>query len=141
MLYFGEKMSVAVSESWAEGSNLIMSEPPCNRSSPNTTAPDANKQKSKPSTATPCALSYLEGGSSHSKKILPAIKGKGDDFYMERDMVKSGVQKDFIPLDILTSLTQIPSPPSREQLGPPGKFKKVVANEVKQERWFSFVVF
>ena len=127
-------MSVAVSESWAEGSNLNLSEPPCNRSSPKTSPPEANKQKFKSSTATSCALSYLEGGSSHSKNVLPAIKGRNEDFYMEGDMTKSSVQKDFIPLDILTSLTQIPSPPSKEQLGPPGKFKKTEV--IKQGRGF-----
>ena len=125
-------MSVAVSENRADGSNLSLSEPPCNRSSPKMSPPETNKLKSKAASATPCALSYLEGGSSHSKKVLPAIKGRGDEFYLEGDMVKSGVQKDFIPLDILTSLTQIPSPPSKEQLGPPGKFKKTSVAEVRK---------
>ncbi|EDO47152.1 predicted protein, partial [Nematostella vectensis] len=32
---------------------------------------------------------------------------------------------DFIPMDILNSLTQIPAPPTREQLGPPSKHKKL----------------
>jgi hypothetical protein len=130
VLYFTTKMSVAVSESWAEGSNMNLSEPPCNRSSPKTSPPDTTKQKSKPSTATPCALTYLEAGSSHAKKILPAIKGKSEDHYIEEEMGKTGVQKDFIPLDILASLTQIPSPPSKEQLGPPSKFKKASTTEV-----------
>ena len=124
-----------MSESWAESPNINLTEPPCNRSSPKTSPPDANKQKSKPYTATPCALTYLEGGSSHSRKILPAIRGKGDDFYTDGDMVKTGIQKDFIPLDILTSLTQIPSPPSKEQLGPPSKFKKALATEVGSLIW------
>ena len=120
-----------MSENRPDGSNMSLSEPPCNRSSPKMSPPEANKLKSKPSTAAPCALSYLEGGSSYSKKVLPAIKGRGEDFYLEGDMGKPGVQKDFIPLDILTSLTQIPSPPSKEQLGPPGKFKKTSVAEAR----------
>ena len=126
-------MSVTLSESYAEGpNNTSLSEALCNHSSPKTSPPEGKKQKSKPSTGKACAVCCLEVGSSHSKKVLPALKARGDDFYMEGELLKSGGHKDFIPLDILASLTQIPSPPSKEQLGPPSKFKKNVSTEVRQ---------
>lgn len=118
----------------SEGSNISLSEPPRNRSSSITSPTDGNKQKSKPSTAAPCALSYIESNSCSEKKVLPAIRSKQDEFFMGGDLVKSGVQRDFIPLDILTSLTQIPSPPSTERLGPPSKFTKSSAYEVRFTR-------
>lgn len=49
---------------------------------------------------------------------------------LDRDKTFLTGMNDFIPDDILNSLTQRPVPPSREQLGPPSKHKKLKPLEV-----------
>lgn len=128
-------MNSVVVENWNEESDILTEGAPLS-SSPRISPQGTNaKPNSKGNTETPCALAYLEGSNESfraTKKVLPAIRAN----YEGRDsQVKGTLRRDFIPLDILNSLTQAPSPPpSREQLGPPTKFKKSSAVEVSPQQ-------
>ena len=119
-------MSAVVAGNIAKDAEILLESTPLS-SSPRTSPPEA-KPDSKGNTGVPCALAYLNGSSASSpatKKLLPAIRSRnnGQESHSD-DLIKGAFNKNFIPVDILNSLTQIPSPPSREQLGPPTKFKK-----------------
>lgn len=120
-------MSVAVpehSDGWREASNNTDGEP-CHHSSTKISLKDSLNAKDKASSS--CAIRYLESGKLPSKEILPSISSRNNDNSLFK---MSGITKDFIPLDILSSLNEIPSPPSKEQLGPPSKFKNNKVFEV-----------
>lgn len=89
------------------------------------------KNKLAKTPSSPCVLPILEGGKPHTDEIrreLMDSSGKSD--ILDRDKTFLTGMNDFIPEDILNSLTQHPVPPSREQLGPSSKHKKLKPLEV-----------
>lgn len=72
-----------------------------------------------------CVLPILERGKTQMEVV---DSDRGD--ILDRDETFLTGMNDFIPDDILNSLTQRPVPPSREQLGPPSKHKKLKPLEV-----------
>lgn len=88
-----------------------------------------NKLAKTPSAS--CVLPILEGGKPHTEeKIREIVTSGGRSDILDRDNTFLTGINDFIPEDILNSLTQNPTPPSREQLGPPTKHKKLKPLEV-----------
>ncbi|XP_067017246.1 axonemal dynein light chain domain-containing protein 1-like isoform X2 [Acropora muricata] len=73
-----------------------------------------------------CVLPILERGKTQMEVVDPDDRGD----ILDRDKTFLTGMNDFIPDDILNSLTQRPVPPSREQLGPPSKHKKLKPLEV-----------
>lgn len=89
------------------------------------------KLKQTKTPGSPCVLPILDGKSSNEKDN--AVEKYNDSQAVEtvdRDQTFITSGKDFIPLDILNSLTQVPTPPTREQLGPGSKHKKLKPLEV-----------
>ena len=89
------------------------------------------KNKLAKTPSSPCVLPILEGGKPQVDDIRHEImdtSGRSD--VLDRDKTFLTGMNDFIPDDILNSLTQHPIPPSREQLGPPTKHKKLKPLEV-----------
>ena len=80
--------------------------------------------------SSPCVLPILEGRMSKGdEKSLATVGAATEDVSTsDRTFITGG--NDFIPADILNSLTKIPTPPSREQLGPPNKYKRLGPIEV-----------
>ena len=85
---------------------------------------------------TPCVLPILEGGQLQYDNLplgrdTMASDGKSDVLHngsIKKTLI-TGIN-DFVPEDILNSLTQFPSLPAREQLGPPSKHKRLKPLEV-----------
>lgn len=93
----------------------------------------ASRAKSKlaKSPSSPCVLPILEGGKPPVDELRREIMDSGGRTdVLDRDKTFLTGMNDFIPDDILNSLTQHPIPPSREQLGPPTKHKKLKPLEV-----------
>lgn len=89
------------------------------------------KNKLAKTPSSPCVLPILEGGKPQTDEIrreLMDSSGRSD--ILDRDKTFLTGMNDFIPEDILNSLTQHPFPPSREQLGPSSKHKKLKPLEV-----------
>lgn len=88
-----------------------------------------NKLAKNPSS--PCVLPILDGGKPQTDELTCEVvesDGRGD--VLERHKTFLTGMNDFIPDDILNSLTQRSTPPSREQLGPTTKHKKLKPLEV-----------
>ena len=89
------------------------------------------KNKLVKTPSSPCVLPILEGGKSQSDELKHEIMvSGGQSDILDRDKTFLTGMNDFIPDDILNSLTQQPIPPSREQLGPPTKHKRLKPLEV-----------
>ena len=89
------------------------------------------KNKLVKTPSSPCVLPILEGGKSQSDELKHEIMvSGGQSDILDRDKTFLTGMNDFIPDDILNSLTQQPIPPSREQLGPPAKHKRLKPLEV-----------
>ena len=73
-----------------------------------------------------CVLPILE----RDKTQMEVVDSDDRGDILDRDKTFLTGMNDFIPDDILNSLTQRPVPPSREQLGPPSKHKKLKPLEV-----------
>lgn len=89
------------------------------------------KNKLAKTPSSPCVLPILEGGKPQTDEIrreLMDSSGRSD--ILDRDKTFLTGMNDFIPEDILNSLTQHPVPPSREQLGPSSKHKKLKPLEI-----------
>lgn len=100
---------------------------PGENSSPST----RTKNKLAKTPSTPCVLPILEGGKSQADEIRrELLDSSGRSDVLDRDKTFLTGMNDFIPEDILNSLTQKPVPPSREQLGPSAKHKKLKPLEV-----------
>ena len=87
--------------------------------------------------SSPCLLPILEGKQTRAdenaldtRETSAPVSRKAQENLFDRDRTFITAGSDFIPEDILTSLTQVPVPPSREQLGPPSKHKKLKPLEV-----------
>ena len=101
--------------------------------------PRENAKLSK-TASSPCVLPILEGklAKADEKDLVRremtapvAVSGKTpESAFDSRDRTFLTAGNDFIPEDILNSLTQIPVPPPKEQLGPPSKHKKLKPLEV-----------
>ena len=90
------------------------------------------KNKLVKTPSSPCVLPILEGGKPQMDELRRETvdsDGRGD--VLDRDKTFLTGMNDFIPDDILNSLTQRPIPPTREQLGPPTKHKKLKPLEVE----------
>lgn len=90
------------------------------------------KNKLAKTPSSPCVLPILEGGKPQMDELRRETvdsDGRGD--VLDRDKTFLTGMNDFIPDDILNSLTQRPIPPTREQLGPPTKHKKLKPLEVE----------
>lgn len=101
--------------------------------SPGESSSRASRAKNKlaKTPSSPCVLPILEGGKPHTEEIRREIVDSGGrSDILDRDKTFLTGINDFIPDDILNSLTQNPIPPSREQLGPPTKHKKLKPLEV-----------
>ena len=89
------------------------------------------KNKLVKTAGSPCVLPILEGGKSQGDELKHEIMDSGGQSdILDRDKTFLTGMNDFIPDDILNSLTQQPIPPSREQLGPPTKHKRLKPLEV-----------
>lgn len=89
------------------------------------------KNKLVKTPSSPCVLPILERGKSQSDELKQEIMDSGGQSdILDRDKTFLTGMNDFIPDDILNSLTQQPIPPSREQLGPPTKHKRLKPLEV-----------
>lgn len=89
------------------------------------------KNKLVKTPGSPCVLPILEGGKSQGDELKHEIMDSGGQSdILDRDKTFLTGMNDFIPDDILNSLTQQPIPPSREQLGPPTKHKRLKPLEV-----------
>lgn len=101
--------------------------------SPGETSSRASRAKNKLSKtpSSPCVLPILEGGKPQAGEIRREImdSNRRSDV-LDQDKTFLTGMNDFIPDDILNSLTHNPLPPSREQLGPPSKHKKLKPLEV-----------
>lgn len=102
--------------------------------SPGESSSRASRAKNKlaKTPSSPCVLPILEG----EKPLADVIRREmgdsgGRSDILDRDKTFLTGMNDFIPDDILNSLTQNPVPPSREQLGPPSKHKKLKPLEVR----------
>lgn len=82
-------------------------------------------------TAKPCALPILEGRVTKNDEKPQTVAVVEEDHVLnsEKTFITGG--SDFIPMDILNSLTKVPTPPTREQLGPPNRYKKLGPIEVR----------
>lgn len=101
--------------------------------SPGESSTRASRTKNKlaKTPSTPCVLPILEGGKPYTEEKrheIVDLGGRSD--ILDRDKTFLIGINDFIPDDILNSLTQNPTPPSREQLGPPTKHKKLKPLEI-----------
>ena len=97
----------------------------------NSSRASRTKNKLAKTPSTPCVLPILEGGKPYTEEKrheIVDLGGRSD--ILDRDKTFLTGINDFIPDDILNSLTQNPTPPSREQLGPPTKHKKLKPLEV-----------
>lgn len=83
-------------------------------------------------TSTPCVLPILDGKPTADDTAIERYdKTQNESFEgIERDQTFLSSANDFIPIDILNSLTHVPSPPSKD-LGPASKHKKLKPIEVK----------
>ena len=89
------------------------------------------KNKLAKTPSSPCILPILEGEKSQVDELRRDLMDSGGrSDILDRDKTFLTGMNDFIPDDILNSLTQKPIPPSREQLGPPTKHKKLKPLEV-----------
>lgn len=94
------------------------------------------KNKLVKTPSSPCVLPILEGGKSQGHELKQEIMDSvGQSDILDRDRTFLTGMNDFIPDDILNSLTQQPIPPSREQLGPPTKYKRLKPLEVGGYRY------
>jgi len=84
-------------------------------------------------TTTPCVLPILDGKSSPQETAIERYNRSQNEVVegLEREQTGLSSANDFIPVDILNSLTHVPSPPSRD-LGP-SKHKKLKPIEVISE--------
>jgi hypothetical protein len=89
------------------------------------------KPKQTKTPGLPCVLPILDGKSSNEKDTALEKYDNTQVEALDRDQTFMTSGNDFIPLDILNSLTQVPTPPTREQLGPGSKYKKLKPLEVK----------
>ncbi|XP_032220070.1 axonemal dynein light chain domain-containing protein 1 [Nematostella vectensis] len=79
-------------------------------------------------TSSPCILPVLDGRPTTDENAIVSYQNRAtveSQQFLEKDQTFITAGSDFIPMDILNSLTQIPAPPTREQLGPPSKHKKL----------------
>ncbi|KAJ7337274.1 Axonemal dynein light chain domain-containing protein 1 [Desmophyllum pertusum] len=101
--------------------------------SPGESSSRASRAKNKLSKtpSSPCVLPILEGGKPQAGEIRREImdSNRRSDV-LDQDKTFLTGMNDFIPDDILNSLTHNPLPPSREQLGPPSKHKKLKPLEI-----------
>lgn len=89
------------------------------------------KNKLAKTPSSPCILPILEGEKSQVDELRRDLMDSGGrSDILDRDKTFLTGMNDFIPDDILNSLTQKPIPPSREQLGPPTKHKKLKPLEI-----------
>ena len=79
-----------------------------------------------------CVLPILESQAEESRMVTVDPNDRLD--VLDHDKTFLTGMNDFIPEDILNSLTQRPVLSSREQLGPPSKHKKLKPLEVGRDR-------
>lgn len=87
------------------------------------------RTKAAKTPSSPCVLPIVEGRVfRNDEKLQTAIVDADGVLNPEKTFITGG--NDFIPMDILNSLTKVPTPPTREQLGPPNRYKKLGGIEV-----------